>query len=67
MGQKLSLEVTMTDIGGIDILIGIGVVREAEADQESADEGDNMGKLARWNPNRIRFSYESHGNMNTTM
>lgn len=60
MGQRLGLEVTMIDIGDIDILVGIGVVRGAEADQESIDEGDRVGKLERRNPHSIKFVYESH-------
>jgi hypothetical protein len=67
MGQRLSLEMIMIDIGDIDILIGIGVVRGAEADQESADEGDNVGELERWNPNSIRISCELHDQMISTM
>ena len=47
MGQRLSLEVTMIDVGDTDILIGIGVVRGAEADQESTDEGEHAEKLER--------------------
>jgi hypothetical protein len=65
-GQRLSREVIMIDIGDIDIHILIGV-RRAEADQESADEDDNVGKLERWNPNSIRFSYESHDSMKSTL
>lgn len=52
-GQRLSREVTMIDIGDIDIhiliLIGIGAVRGAEA-----DEGDNVGELESWDPNMNR-------------
>jgi hypothetical protein len=69
MGQRLSLEVTMIDIGGIDIhiLIGIGAVRGAEADQESADADDHVREPEMWNPNSIGFSYESHDSMKSTM
>jgi hypothetical protein len=69
MGQRLSREVTMIDIGDIDIhiLIGIGAVRGAEADQESADADDNVREPERWNPNSIGFSYESHDSMKSTM
>jgi len=58
MGRRLSLKVTMIYIGGIDIhiLVGIGVMRGAEADQESADEDDKVEELERRNPNSIRFS-----------
>lgn len=69
MDQRLSREVTMIDIGDIDIhiLIGIGAVRGAEADQESADADDNEREPEMWNPNSIGFSYESHDSMKSTM
>jgi len=59
MGRRLSLEVTMIDIGDIDVLTGTGVVRGAEADQESTDEGEHAGKLERWDLYSIEFSHES--------
>ena len=47
MGQRLSLEMTMIGIADIDVLTGTGVVRGAEADQESTDEGEHAEKLER--------------------
>jgi hypothetical protein len=48
MGRRLSLEVTMMDIGDTDILIGVGVARGAEADQGSTGEGEHVGELESW-------------------
>lgn len=59
MGRSLSLEVAMIDIGDIDVLTGTGVVRGAEADQESTDEGEHAEKLERWDLYSIEFSHES--------
>jgi hypothetical protein len=59
MGRRLSLEVAMIDIGDIDVLTGTGVVRGAEADQESTDEGEHAEKLERWDLYSIEFSHES--------
>ena len=56
MGRRLSLEVAMIDIG---VLTGTGVVRGAEADQESTDEGEHAEKLERWDLYSIEFSHES--------
>ena len=59
MGRRLSLEVAMIDIGDTDILtdilIDIGVVRGAEVDQESTNEGEYAGEL-KW---RDLYSIES--------
>jgi hypothetical protein len=63
MGHRLSLEVTMMGIGGIDIPTAIGVVSGAEADQESTDESDHAENLERRAPDSIRFSYDSHDHM----
>ena len=59
MGRRLSLEVAMIDIGDIDVLTGTGIVRGAEADQESTDEGEHAEKLERWDLYSIEFSHES--------
>ena len=67
MGQRLNLEVTMIDIGDIDILIGIGVARGAEADQESTDEGEHAKKLDRRHLYSINFSHESYDRMKPTL
>jgi hypothetical protein len=45
MGIRQSRKATMKDIGGIDILVGIGVVSAAEAGRESIDEGDRVRRL----------------------
>ena len=69
MDQRLSREVTMIDIGDIDIhiLIGIGVMRGAEAGQESTGEGDHGGKLKRRAPNSINYSCEMHDRMRSML
>lgn len=54
MGRRLSLKVNMIGIGGIDILIGIGVVRGAEAGQESTGESEHAGNLERCDRCSIR-------------
>ena len=53
MGRRLSLKVNMIGIGGIDILIGIGVVRGAEAGQENIGESDHAGNLRRQDLNSV--------------
>ena len=68
MGRRLSLEVTMMDIGDTDILIGVGVARGAEADQGSTDEGDHVGELLeRRSSYSIRLSYEQHDRMKSIL
>lgn len=45
MGHRQSLEVTMMNIGDIDILAGIGVGSGAEADRGSTDEANHVEKV----------------------
>lgn len=67
MGRRLSLEVNMIDVGDTDILIGIGVVRGAEADQESTDEGELAQKLERRDLCSIKLSHASYDRMKSTL
>ena len=67
MGRRLSLEVAMIDIGDIDVLTGTGVVRGAEADQESTDEGEHAEKLERWDLYSNKFSHESYDRTKNTL
>ena len=67
MGQNLSLEVTMIDIADIDTLAAIGVVRGAEADQQSTDEGEHTEKLERWDLYSIEFSHEPYDHTKPTL
>ena len=67
MGQNLSLEVTMIDIADIDTLAAIGVVRGAEADQQSTDEGEHTEKLERWDLYSNKFSHESYDRTKNTL
>ena len=67
MGRRPSLEVTMIDIGDIDVLTGTGVVRGAEAGQESTDEGEHAEKLERWDLYSNKFSHESYDRTKNTL
>lgn len=58
MGQRERREVTTMGTGDIDILVGIGVMSEAEAGQEITDEGDYIGRIHGRISNSIRLSYE---------